>query len=254
MRLAEQGGVCFQNTIAPRISLSGARACYVGPGLDLAPHRNAAATIAMAIDEPFALWIAADAVCSPAVRRQVAVIAPGTRHHLVASGPMLFVYLDALADDYSALHIDQLERAQQRLAAERTLLDHYSVDAVCAMIGITARTAADSRIAAVVRYLDRAPIVFSARDGAAMAAMSVSRFQTLFRAATGVPFRRYRLWRRLAAAVRAAAAGETLTNAAIDAGLASSAHLSTSFKAMFGMTPSALLAMPVQFDFGDVLR
>ena len=75
---------------------------------------------------------------------------------------------------------------------------------------------------------------------AAGAGLSPSRFAHRFTAATGVPFRRYRTWCRMAAVVRAATAGATLTRAALDAGFASSAHLSAAFRAMFGLSPTQL--------------
>ena len=75
-------------TLAPRISLSGARAAYFGPGLDLAPHRNAAATVALALDTPFTLSLPAE---SAPETRAIALIPPDTRHRLVATGPMVFL-------------------------------------------------------------------------------------------------------------------------------------------------------------------
>jgi hypothetical protein len=57
---------------------------------------------------------------------------------------------------------------------------------------------------------------------------------------TGVPFRRYRVWTRMGAAVRALAGGTPLTDAALDAGFSSSSHFSAAFREMFGMTPSRL--------------
>jgi AraC-like DNA-binding protein len=59
----------------------------------------------------------------------------------------------------------------------------------------------------------------------------------------GVPFRRYRLWRRMAVAIGTLGQGETLTRAAHEAGFASSAHFSATFRTMFGMAPSTLLAL-----------
>ena len=76
---------------------------------------------------------------------------------------------------------------------------------------------------------------------AARAGLSSSRFLHLFKAQTGVPLRRYRLWNRMGAAVGAFRHGVSLTEAAHAAGFASSAHFSTAFRDMFGMTPSELV-------------
>ena len=78
---------------APRISIAASRAAYVGPGLELAPHRNAAATVAIALEAPFSLSLSKAAHR----RRSIALIPPNTLHHLQAKGPMAFVYLDALS-------------------------------------------------------------------------------------------------------------------------------------------------------------
>ena len=52
--------------------------------------------------------------------------------------------------------------------------------------------------------------------------------------------RRYLLWLRLQDAVRELAAGAPATDAAHAAGFADSAHLSRTFRRMFGITPSDL--------------
>jgi AraC-like DNA-binding protein len=70
--------------------------------------------------------------------------------------------------------------------------------------------------------------------------LSSSRLAHRFREATGVPLRRYVLWCRLRAAAEAAMRGSNLTEAAHLAGFADSAHLSRTFRAMFGVTPSLL--------------
>jgi AraC-like DNA-binding protein len=75
---------------------------------------------------------------------------------------------------------------------------------------------------------------------AARAGLSQSRFLHLFKAETGVPLRRYRIWNRMGAAIRASGEGASLTEAAHAAGFASSAHFSSAFRDMFGMMPSDL--------------
>src|SRR3954464_4812920 len=80
------------------------------------------------------------------------------------------------------------------------------------------------------------------------AGLSPSRFLHLFKAETGVPLRRYRIWNRMGAAVRACGAGSSLTEAAHVAGFASSAHFSSAFRDMFGMMPSDLLKVLKQME------
>ena len=61
---------------------------------------------------------------------------------------------------------------------------------------------------------------------------SPSRLAHRFREATGVPVRRFILWRRLRAAAESAMRGSSLTEAAHAAGFADSAHLSRTFRSM----------------------
>ena len=71
----------FQKAIGKaRICIRGARAVYIGPGLDLAPHRNAAATVAIALERPFSLRILdADPAADTDWRQlSVALVPPGT--------------------------------------------------------------------------------------------------------------------------------------------------------------------------------
>ena len=65
--------------------------------------------------------------------------------------------------------------------------------------------------------------------------LSQSRFVTLFKENVGVPFRRYLMWQRLLEAVKQVTSGASLTEAAHESGFADSAHLSRTFKQMFGM-------------------
>ena len=53
-----------------------------------------------------------------------------------------------------------------------------------------------------------------------------------------MPFRRYRAWQRLRAAIREVAGGSSLTAAAHAAGFADQAHFTRSFRRTFGAPPS----------------
>ncbi|ROV57469.1 AraC family transcriptional regulator [Vibrio ponticus] len=67
-------------------------------------------------------------------------------------------------------------------------------------------------------------------------ALSESRFLHLFKQQMGIAWRPYLLWRRLICAVKLIIAGETATDAAYRAGFSDSAHLSRTFKAIFGIS------------------
>jgi AraC family transcriptional regulator len=77
-------------------------------------------------------------------------------------------------------------------------------------------------------------------DAIPLVDLSAGRLRHLFVEQTGLPFKTYLLWLRLIRAVECFAAGKSLTQAAHDAGFSDSAHLSRTFRRMFGVTPAAL--------------
>ena len=71
--------------------------------------------------------------------------------------------------------------------------------------------------------------------------LSPSRFRHLFVAQTGISFRAYLLWARVATAIDTGMHGSSWTQAAQDCGFADSAHLSRTCRKMFGIAPSMLV-------------
>jgi AraC-like DNA-binding protein len=99
----------------------------------------------------------------------------------------------------------------------------------------------DRRVRQIIKWasdnLDRSLGIDEAARGVGL---SPSRASHLFVEETGLPFRTYVLWLRLVRAVDARTAGRTLTEAAQEAGFSDSAHLSRTFKRMFGLPAAAL--------------
>jgi AraC-like DNA-binding protein len=107
------------------------------------------------------------------------------------------------------------------------------------------RVALDPRIGRVMDWLTSAGDGdVTAAKAASVACLSESRFSHLFVEETGLPFRTFVLWRRLMQAVGRAAAGESLTSAAHQAGFSDSAHFSRTFHRMFGMPADTLWLRP----------
>jgi AraC-like DNA-binding protein len=244
---------------APRIFFWGARALYLGPAAGLSAHRNAVAVLCAGLDEPFGLAI--DPPDPPAghVACSTALVPPGTRHHLAApASTMAFLYLDAWSADWQTLSAQS--SAGYGIAAEYAYLAALARleaglpwssarEEIAAALGLAAPQRTDPRIAAMLRQMRESPAETHPLAAAARAAsLSPSRLQHLFKESTGVPFRRYRLWIRMGAAIRSLAAGASMTDSAMAAGFASSAHFSTAFRDMFGLQPSwlqkARLALP----------
>jgi AraC-like DNA-binding protein len=110
---------------------------------------------------------------------------------------------------------------------------------VVAQLSATAaapRKALDKRVEQAIGLLrQRLDDAVAMADIAQAVHLSPERFRHLFVQETGVRFRPYVLWLRLEAAAAAYAAGSSLTAASHAAGFADSAHLSRTFKRMFGV-------------------
>ena len=245
----------------------GARALYVGPGFGLSPHRNAVAVLAMGLDGP--LEVAEDARDPGTVfhRCRTALIEPNQLHFLrIPGAACAFLYVDALSRDLASL------RSRCRRPGPTVSMDldgeddlvvllagmHRSDEgwrsaspSLSAALGFE-RPTVDWRIASAVDGLLSSPALEA--DSATLAAragLSVSRFQHLFKATTGITVRRFRLWARMRRALAMAVAGATITHAALEAGFSSPAHFSAAFREMFGMAPTQLLAGTPIFVEGD---
>ena len=66
----------------------------------------------------------------------------------------------------------------------------------------------------------------------------------VFTASIGIPLRPYLGWLRFQRAARAIVSGIPLTDAAMAAGFADAAHMTRTFRRMFGVPPSALRPGP----------
>ena len=249
--LAAVDGRRFQESpVSPRICVAPARALYIGPGLQLAPHMNVAATIAVALVEPFQLrtWTA-PAGWSAWQAAACALIPSETVHHLQSRGPMAFLYLDPLSDRRQPLTPSQLDAGRIHLQATARRI---GIQDAFSGFGLLPKVPGDARIARVVQAVERRPDAFGRmQEAAALACLSPSRFRARFDAEVGLPFRRYRLWRRMALVMHAIAEGKSLTAAALDAGFSSSAHLSSAFKRMFGLSASELIRLGVAIDVSE---
>jgi AraC-like DNA-binding protein len=235
----------------------GARVLYLGPAFGLTPHRNATAVLAVGLDAP--LEVAddpADRATDYRAARSVLIL-PNSLHHLrIERGRMAFLYVDPLGRDLKAL-IARMTNTTPRAAfdlreepgvieimtglAESRVAPQDGRASLGELLGVGARGKTSARVAAALRHMrDEPQRAHRLTTLAARAGLSPSRFLHLFKAETGVPLRRYRIWNRMGAAVRASGEGASLTEAAHAAGFASSAHFSSAFRDMFGMMPSDL--------------
>lgn len=117
-----------------------------------------------------------------------------------------------------------------------------ALDSVVEFSRRRATRALDPRIVSVVErmhhcYDDLAPVA----QVASSVGLSASRFQHVFTQEVGVPYRRYRSWHRLRAAIRDVVAGSDFTTAAHAAGFYDQAHFAHGFRRSFGAPASGSL-------------
>lgn len=234
----------------------GARALYVGPSFGLAAHRNAVAVLCVGLHENFGVAHDPRDEGAGTLECRSAFIPPATWHRLaLPASPMAFLYLDPWSADVQAVHDAMRDdrgrfarghaRESELVAALQALggtTDDAALRRVKEVLALPPPARRDERIVTAVKALRAQPQDEHSLDQlAAPSGLSHSRFLHLFKQSTGVPLRRFRLWTRLGVAVRRMADGTSLTDAALDAGFASSAHFSTAFREMFGMAPTRLV-------------
>jgi AraC-like DNA-binding protein len=237
----------------------GVRAIYIGPGFQLQAHRNTVAVLALALKKPMRVAMNAKDL-THGFRTCYSVLIEPNQLHLIetSSDDFAFIYLDALSHDLTKLRTKFAQTGDQfsfDLGNEGEVIDllnQMSRDQpswarvepiLCTLLGFDKRQK-DSRITSIVDALMASPDDRrSAQNWAEQIGLSSSRFQHLFKENVGVSFRRFRLWVRIRMALRCTLKGASLTDAALSAGLSSSAHLSTAFKDMFGITPSQLVSV-----------
>jgi AraC family transcriptional regulator len=223
------------------------RVLMLAPAYASSRHRHHAAQIAFGLDGPVVFE-------SPETGLHVAdmlLIPPDALHAHPAFGPMAFLYLEPESiawmrftgrDESQLLPLPfnpQL-RLLARSAAADAVAAHSLVDN---LVGESQNRAHydDALVwqtCTLIRgNLDRRVTLAGLSKAVHL---SPSRLAHRFREATGVPLRRYVLWCRLRAAAEGAMRGSSLTEAAHLAGFADSAHLTRTFRSMFGIAPSLL--------------
>lgn len=192
---------------------------------------------------------------------RTAVIPAGVSHQLDVGGqPIAVLYIEPDLDGVSALtslvkHRREVDGSLIGGSGEVTPLRALYEDrespsrlgpALMDLLGFATRRALrhmDPRVArAVARLAGGDAEASSVQRVAESVGLSGSRFQHLFTREVGVPFRRYRAWRRMRAAIRAIVDGATFTRAAHEAGFTDQAHFAHAFRRTFGAPASVSLS------------
>ena len=225
--------------VQPTLVLAGSNLVYVGRALELSPHRIAVTTIALALEAPFEL----DLENTGSYRVSACAVIPARLvHHLRASGTMAFVYTGRFALDPSgALHEEAAAVAARIARSENGPAQGLAHAAeLVSLLGIAPPVVLPN-ISKALGATERSPYDIGTADrAAALAGLQTQAFRRSVLRQTGMTFGQHCMRARIHAAIRSLARGDTLTGAAHEAGFSSSAHLSTTVRRMFGLTPSTL--------------
>lgn len=234
------------------------RALIFGVPVNAAPHSHNAPQLSIGLDERFSLRYGEN---QKPERMRAALIGANVRHSFGDStGRLVNLYFDP--ESRTARELAEKMNAQNYLEIESALVENFLPalqnnwessfscrDALALTENLLqtlfqarkSESDFDPRIKRALVILKNAPDnLISAETVAAEINLSPSRFAHLFRAQVGLPVRRYLLWTRLRNAVRMLGEGESLTTVAHAAGFADSAHLTRTFKQMFGLAPSEI--------------
>lgn len=239
----------------PTVWLWWGHAAYRGPSLRLGTHSGSVTCFALGLDAPFLLR---SGQAEP--RRVRSALIPARTSQQIVAGEeqtMLFFYVDPGASGTAHLLEQMTDRASTiayNHRDEAALIAAWRQGPVTDPDVLRRRLfdageaePTDERIRVAMQLLrDRPGERVTAAEMAAAVNLSQSRFLHLFSAHSGTSFRRYRLWARMRYAAAAVSQGADLSTAASDAGFASPSHFSDTFRAMFGLTATQLLADRLQ--------
>jgi AraC-like DNA-binding protein len=220
-----------------RTTLGDGWAVYEGPAADSKPHRHLAVQLAIGLKEPVAVTGDRGTVVGSAV-----LVRAGTRHRLapVPGGVRcVFVEVDSRAGQAwrSVIVDDDILQAPSELARE-LLVTEDAAAAMDRLTGAYPNRVLDDRLARVLAVLAENPGGSGAIGRAAMTAkVSVSCLRALAAEALAAPLVQWRQWRMLAKAANIIAAGQSLAEAAAEAGFSDQAHLTRTMGRFFGITP-----------------
>ena len=233
------------------------RALFAGPLQRNAPHRHSVPVYLAALYGSFQLRIKGAAWLSC----RTAVVPTGIAYEFDMRGePLAVIYLEPNVAGADAL-VPLVSGAREvggalvgstgEVSALRTLYERRDAradiaPALQALTHFSERKAyrnLDPRVARAVAAMQTGEAAATpVAEMAAAAGLSASRFQHVFTEHVGVPFRRYRAWHRLRAAIREVVEGSSYTAAAHAAGFADQAHFAREFRRTFGAPASQGLA------------
>lgn len=177
------------------------------------------------------------------VTGDVLFIRPGVEHEVIcADGGINAIYLDGLAWSGGFACAQRLQGRLGEIAVD-ALFQEAGAQAELRDRLTSSATPIPQQLGSVIEAILAEPMLrLSQRELAHRLKIERTSALRMFKAATGLTFRRFKQWSALQHAARRIAAGELVRTAAMDAGFADTAHLSRTFRASFGLTPSEAIA------------
>lgn len=195
-----------------------------------------------------------------AIKADAVAVAADARHRFVAHGIIAFIFVEPESRAGRALSevlfrsgpLAQIDTARIMPALDvlrRTFdpglnqaeLLRAGEQALEALVPAGPAPPADARVQKIIDHASTHPD--DSLDESAAAAgvfLSPSRLRHLFVEQTGLAFKTYMLWLRLVRALEVYSTGQSLTEAAHEAGFSDSAHFSRIFKRTFGLPATTL--------------
>jgi AraC-like DNA-binding protein len=212
-------------------------AAYRGAASENARHAHAAIQIALSGETPVCVETDLGRMSGNAI-----VIRPMVAHALVASGPVVLVYVEARSALARAL-LECVGSAGVELLPENLLTElsfDESPDAWLGRFSAKLRPPLrelDPRLASALDRLATKSGAITVADATAESGLSGSRLRTLAREQLGVSIATWLVWRKLERAARELTTGASLAQSAIAGGFSDQAHFARAMRRMFGVTP-----------------
>jgi AraC-like DNA-binding protein len=211
--------------------------CFPFVAGTLTSHRNPVTCVLAGLDGPLQVRSGAELI-----EGDLLLIRPGVEHEVEIGGRARVVYFDGL--DYP---LDARLAARVHREALSTTIDALEGD-TNAQFDLrarwsTSRESCSPELARVIAEIVAHPMTrMDQEELSCRLRRSRAHSLRLFKAITGMTFRGFKQWTALCAAARQLADGQLVRTAAIDAGFADTAHLTRTFRASFGTTPTLATA------------
>jgi AraC-like DNA-binding protein len=208
------------------------------PVTHLGAHPNVVMAVLAGRDGPITIEHAGGSVTG-----DVLLVRPGIVHSVRLAGRGADVlYLNGLTFPFEAPLAVALKGNLERLARRSIGGDTCANEELRERLAF-ATNPLPAKVAEIVRAMQADPMRRVSQDELVRClGMERTRALRCFKAATGLTFRRFKLWSALQHAAVRMAERELVRTAAMDAGFADTAHLSRVFSSMFGLSPSVAIA------------